>query len=44
MFLSLIVVQERRWPFKRLVYAGLAAFLPFGTWFYDKQLKKFAEA
>lgn len=43
MLLSLIVVQEKRWPFKRLVYAGLAAFLPFGTWFYDKQLKKFAQ-
>lgn len=29
-----------KWPFKRLVYAFIAAFLPFGTFVWDGWLKK----
>ena len=28
------------WPFKKFFFAGVAAFLPLGTFIYDKQLKK----
>ena len=31
---------ERKWPFKKLVYGVIAAFLPFGTFVFDAQLKK----
>jgi integral membrane protein len=30
----------RQQPFIRLIYAGIAALVPFGTFIYDKQLKK----
>src|SRR5688500_13485413 len=36
----LYVYIERKWPFKKLVYAVIAAFLPFGTFVFDAQLKK----
>lgn len=29
-----------KWPFKRLAYAFIAAFLPFGTFVFDGWLKK----
>ena len=29
-----------KWPFKKLVFAFLAAFFPFGTFIFDAQLKK----
>jgi integral membrane protein len=32
---------EYRWKFKRLVHAFIAAFFPFGTFVWDKWLKKF---
>jgi integral membrane protein len=31
---------QRRWPFKKLFFAFIAAFLPFGTFVFDRQLKK----
>ncbi|NCU05778.1 MAG: DUF3817 domain-containing protein [Chitinophagaceae bacterium] len=31
------------WPFKKFFFAGVAAFLPLGTFIYDKQLKKAEE-
>ncbi|HZH65716.1 MAG TPA: DUF3817 domain-containing protein [Flavisolibacter sp.] len=40
MLLVLRVYDQRSWPFKKLVLAFLAAFLPFGTFVFDKQLKK----
>ena len=40
MIAVIIVYDQRNWPFKKLVYAFLAAFLPFGTFIFDKQLKK----
>ncbi len=33
-----------KWPFKRLVYAFIAAFLPFGTFVWDRWLKRQEEA
>lgn len=29
-----------KWPFRRLVYAFIAAFLPFGTFVFDRWLKR----
>jgi integral membrane protein len=42
LFITLVlrVYAQRDWPFKKLVWAFLAAFLPFGTFVFDKQLKK----
>ena len=40
MLAVLIVFFQRRWPFKKLVFAFLAAFFPFGTFIFDAQLKK----
>jgi integral membrane protein len=36
----LYVYLTRKWPFKKLVFAFVAAFLPFGTFVFDAQLKK----
>jgi integral membrane protein len=30
----------RKWPFKRAFVAGVASLLPFGTFWFDKSLKK----
>lgn len=30
----------RKWPFKRAFVAGLASIIPFGTFWFDKSLKK----
>src|SRR6478672_6544978 len=40
MLLVLRVYGQKNWPFKKLVYAFAAAFLPFGTFVFDKQLKE----
>jgi integral membrane protein len=41
-YIALLVIAsvQYRWPFKKLVIGCLAAFLPFGTLVFDKQLKK----
>lgn len=40
MLLVLRVYEQKGWPFKKVVYAFVAAFLPFGTFVFDKQLKR----
>ena len=40
MILALRVYEQKAWPFKKLVLAFVAAFLPFGTFVVDKKLKK----
>jgi integral membrane protein len=40
MLLVLRVYDQRGWPFKKVVLAFVAAFLPFGTFVFDKQLKQ----
>ncbi|MET0244990.1 MAG: DUF3817 domain-containing protein [Flavitalea sp.] len=45
LFISYLVQLLRvqiayRWPFKFTIFGVVAAFLPFGTWFYDARLKK----
>ena len=34
------VQRAYRWPLKKVILGCLAAFLPFGTWIFDAQLKK----
>lgn len=38
-WLAYMVREEKGWPFKMLVLAFLAAFLPFGTFLFDKKLR-----
>ena len=38
--LAIIVKQEHQWSIKKLFTAFIAAFLPFGTFVFDAQLKK----
>lgn len=40
MLLLLRVYDQKSWPFKKLIAGFLAAFLPFGTFVFDRQLKK----
>lgn len=40
MLLVLRVYDQRGWPFKKVILAFAAAFLPFGTFVFDKQLKE----
>jgi integral membrane protein len=40
----LYVYFQKNWPFKRVVIAFIAAFLPFGTFVFDKWLQKQTEA
>ncbi|HVF80767.1 MAG TPA: DUF3817 domain-containing protein [Flavisolibacter sp.] len=40
MLMAVRVYEQRAWPFKKLATAFIAAFLPFGTFMFDKQLKK----
>jgi integral membrane protein len=40
MLLVLRVYDQKGWPFKKVIYAFIAAFLPFGTFVFDKQLKE----
>ena len=38
--LAFYVKEFYNWPFKKFVFAFIAAWLPLGTFVYDKQLKK----
>lgn len=40
MLAALDAYNRYNWPFKRLVHAFIAAFLPFGTFVFDKWLKQ----
>ena len=40
MLAVLIVYFQKGWPFKRVVLAFIAAFLPFGTFVFDRWLRK----
>jgi integral membrane protein len=40
MLLVLYVYDQRSWPFKKVIVAFVAAFLPFGTFVFDRQLRK----
>jgi integral membrane protein len=40
MLAVMIVYRQHKWPFARVIIAFLAAFLPFGTFIFDSQLKK----
>ena len=44
MLMVLRVYAQRNWPFTRLVVAFVAAFLPFGTFVFDRQLRKEEQA
>ncbi len=37
-WLAYMVREEKGWPFKMLAWAFLAAFLPFGTFLFDKKI------
>jgi integral membrane protein len=39
MLLVLRVYDQHNWPFKKVILAFIAAFLPFGTFVFDKRLK-----
>ena len=41
MTVAYIVYEKLNWPFKKLIFAFIAAFLPFGTFIFDKQLKSY---
>jgi len=41
MTVAYIVYEKLNWPFKKLAQAFIAAFLPFGTFIFDKQLKAY---
>lgn len=43
MTVAYIVYEKLNWPFKKLVQAFIAAFFPFGTFIFDKQLKSSLE-
>jgi len=38
--LAWLAKEEYKWPFKKFALAFIAAFLPLGTFVFDKQLKK----
>jgi integral membrane protein len=40
MIAVIIVYDQRNWPFKKVIYAFIASFLPFVTFVFDAQLKK----
>ena len=40
MILAFRVYEQKSWPFKKLILAFVAAFLPFGTFVFDKKLKE----
>jgi len=40
MMAVLVVFIQRRWPYKILLFAFLAAFFPFGTFVFDGYLRK----
>lgn len=39
MMAVLIIYRQRKWPFKKVIIAFIAAFLPFGTFIFDKHLR-----
>lgn len=39
--LLLSVWSQKKWKLKTLLIGGVAALLPFGTWVFDSQLKKY---
>ena len=39
MFTAYVVSDKQNWPFKKLFLAFVAAFLPFGTFVFDRRLK-----
>jgi integral membrane protein len=39
-FLVIKIWIVRKWKFKRAFRAGIAAIIPLGTFFFDKELKK----
>ncbi len=39
MYTAYVVSERQKWPFKKLFLAFVAAFLPFGTFVFDRQLK-----
>ena len=41
---AVIVKQEQQWSIKKLFTAFICAFLPFGTFYFDAQLKKEQES
>ena len=41
---AVIVKQEQQWSIKKLFTAFICAFLPFGTFYFDSQLKKEQES
>lgn len=40
----LFMFYDRNWPFRKVVLACLAAFLPFGTFVFDAQLREEEQA
>ena len=40
MLAVLVVYRQKKWPFKRVIVAFIAAFLPFGTFVFDAKLKR----
>ena len=40
MLAVLVVYHQHKWPFARVIVAFLAAFFPFGTFIFDRQLRK----
>ena len=40
MILAFRVYEQKSWSFKKLILAFVAAFLPFGTFVFDKKLKE----
>ncbi|MBY0478044.1 MAG: DUF3817 domain-containing protein [Chitinophagaceae bacterium] len=38
--LAWFVKETYNWPFKKFLFSFIAAWLPLGTFIYDKQLKK----
>ena len=39
MIAVLIVYKQRKWRFKKIIIAFIAALLPFGTFVFDRQLR-----
>lgn len=49
LFISFLIVvmfvyYKKNWPFTRVIIAFIAAFLPFGTFAFDKWLRKTGKA
>lgn len=38
--MSIVVKEEKKWTYKKLFTAFIAAFIPFGTFVFDTTLKK----